>query len=346
MVRHRALLLAVPLLVSACHGEVEKTPLLERKIYLTDKFYDVQAISPERAIVVGYAGKVLDTRDGGRTWNVRPSGTDDALLAVHLVDGSAGWAVGQGGTILRTSNGGETWAKQESGTESSLFALFSLSADHAIAVGDRSTIAETKDGGATWKARKHEGPKGRSADEELVAQDPAFYDIQFVDQKTGWIVGEFGKILKTSDGGATWTEQQGSLLGGEITNALDLPTFYGAYFSNLREGIATGIDGHIAHTSDGGEKWAFQQVDEAVTSPLFHAVVFPDGSGWAVGASGTVIRRGGPDETWKPANLGMRVLSWVRTVTFVDPQNGWMVGGFGTILHTKDGGKTWLPAVA
>ena len=36
------------------------------------------------------------------------------------------------------------------------------------------------------------------------------YDVQFIDPKTGWIVGEFGKIYHTKDGGETWTEQQES----------------------------------------------------------------------------------------------------------------------------------------
>src|SRR5262249_25285435 len=98
MDRLRKALVGLPLLgCVACHREVEKIPLIERKIYLTDKFYDVQAISADRAIVVGYGGKILETRDSGRTWNVRPSGTDEAIYKIHLFDGQTGWAVGQGG---------------------------------------------------------------------------------------------------------------------------------------------------------------------------------------------------------------------------------------------------------
>jgi len=348
MPRLRMALLALPFLAcAACHGEVQMIPLIDRKIYLTDKFYDVQAISADRAIVVGYGGKILETRDSGRTWNLRPSGTDNALYKIHLVDGQTGWVVGQAGTILRTTNGGESWTQQTSGTDSYLFSVYALSPDRAIAVGDKAGILQTTDGGNTWKNTKYQQAKGTmTADEELAAQDPSLYDIVFVDDKTGWIVGEFGKILKTTDGGATWTEQQGSLMGGEITNPLDLPTFYGARFVNAQEGIASGIDAHIAHTRDGGAKWAFDEVSPDVTMPLFQPLLFPDGSGWAVGASGTVVRRESPDAPWKAADLGLRVLSWVRQVSFVDRDNGWLVGGFGTILHTRDGGKTWLPAAA
>ncbi len=51
-----------------CHHEFEKVPLADRTIYVTDRFYDVQALGKERALVVGYGGKILETTNGGRTW--------------------------------------------------------------------------------------------------------------------------------------------------------------------------------------------------------------------------------------------------------------------------------------
>ena len=348
MSRLRTLSLVLPLLaLTACHGDVEKIPLVDRKIYITDRFYDVQAISPERAIVVGYAGKILDTRDGGRTWNVRESGTDNAIYKVHLIDGQRGWAVGQGGLILKTTDGGTTWTKLETGSETYLFSFAAPTPEHVIAVGDRSAIVESKDGGATWTVRKHVSKdSGMTADEEMVSQDPSFYDIEFVDENTGWIVGEFGKILKTTDGGATWKEQQQSLVGGEIVDALGLPTFFGAHFIDAQNGYAAGLDGKIARTVNGGDTWIFDDVGVELTVPLFEVETFKDGSGWAVGSAGEVLRKAGLDEDWQLADLGMRVFSWLRKVSFSDENHGWIVGGFGLILRTKDGGKTWVPAAA
>ena len=47
--------------------------------------------------------------------------------------------------------------------------------------------------------------------ESLAASDPIFYDVKFVDAKKGWIVGEFGKIMYTENGGETWAEQERTL---------------------------------------------------------------------------------------------------------------------------------------
>src|SRR4029077_4658063 len=54
-------------LALGCHHEVEMVPLAERTIYVTDRFYDVQALGKDRAFVVGYGGKILETTNGGRS---------------------------------------------------------------------------------------------------------------------------------------------------------------------------------------------------------------------------------------------------------------------------------------
>lgn len=348
MGRLRILVQALPLLAfAACHGDVEMLPLIDRKIYLTDRFYDVDALTPDKAIVVGYGGKILLTSDSGRSWKRPAAGTDQALYNTVMQDEKTGWIVGQGGTALKTTDGGETWTKLTTGTENSLFSVALIGPDHLIAVGERSTIAESKDGGATWTVRQYETKNsGLTADEEAVAQEPGLYAVQFIDPNTGWIVGEFGKIAKTTDGGKTWKEQQSTLIGGDIVDALSLPTFFGVHFINAKEGIATGLDGRIAHTVDGGATWMFDDVNDQVTTPLFNGQLFADSSGWAVGTGGEVLRKKGIGETWQPADVGMRVQSWLRRVSFVDQNNGWVVGGFGLILHTRDGGKTWIPTAA
>ena len=63
------LLLAAIAVGTGCHREVEEVPLLSRTIGISDKFYDVQALSADHAVVIGYGGKILTTTDGGFTWS-------------------------------------------------------------------------------------------------------------------------------------------------------------------------------------------------------------------------------------------------------------------------------------
>jgi len=241
-------------LALGCHHEVEMIPLAERTIYSTDRFYDVQAISKDHAVVVGYGGKILSTTDAGNSWEILPSGTDLALYAVHFTDAQHGFISGQDGVILHTEDGGKSWQKQESnaifqdkdGSKQSLFlfGLYALDNDHAWAVGDRSILTSTSDGGKTWRARKVQMEADISGGESLAAADPILYDVKFTDAQNGWIVGEFGKIMHTSDGGETWHEQEKTLLEGTgIFDLLDLPTMFGISVVDDKNAVAVGLEG-------------------------------------------------------------------------------------------------------
>jgi photosystem II stability/assembly factor-like uncharacterized protein len=349
--------IALLALALGCHHEVEMVPLAERTIYTTDRFYDVQALSKDRAFVVGYGGKILETTNGGFSWDTRTSGTDLALYAVRFTDDQHGFISGQDGLILRTDDGGKAWQKQESnaifqdkdGSKQPLFlfGLYALDANNAWAVGDRSILTSTHDGGRTWTARKVPMEADMTGGESLAAADPIFYDVKFTDAQNGWIVGEFGKIMHTSDGGETWHEQEKTLMEGSgIFDLLDLPTLYGVHMMDTQHGLAAGIEGRIARTDDGGQRWAFEQieVEYPLVDPLFRVIQLPSGEGWAVGAAGEVVRRHPEETAWKRAKLGQDVLTWLRGLSFSDAQNGWLVGGYGLIYRTTDGGKTWLPS--
>ena len=62
---------------------------------------------------------------------------------------------------------------------------------------------------------------------------------------TGFIVGEAGTILKTTDLGATWAP----LTSG--TSA----TLHGVYLFDFDQGVAVGEQGLILRTTDGGAIW-------------------------------------------------------------------------------------------
>jgi photosystem II stability/assembly factor-like uncharacterized protein len=341
-----SLLATLICVVSACHEEVKDVPLNNRLIAISDKFYDVKALSPEKAIVVGYGGKILMTTDGGKSWQLKPSGTELALYNVKFVDAQNGWIAGQDGCILRTKDGGETWQKQESGITSPIFSLAFVDKDHGWAVSELATYLRTTNGGESWESGRIEASLAGVAEEETLAMtDPTLHDIYFIDEKTGWMVGEFGKIYHSTDGGMSWTEQQGSLLGQSgFDDALNFPAWFGVRFANAEKGFAVGLEGKIVETTDGGKSWKFiaEDVSAFSTDPLY-ALSLHDGNGWISGGAGRVLQLQG--DAWKPASLGLPVVPWLRSVDFLDENSGWIVGGYGTIIHTTDGGKTWRMSV-
>ncbi len=353
----------VALVLTGCHGNTDYEPLAEQKIYVSDRFYDVEILDADRAIVVGYKGKALVTSDAGMSWSALPIDTNNALYSLQFANKNVGWIVGQEAEILRTADGGKTWQTQggniymgkdcrgpDADVEADecplapLFALSVVDAKTAIAIGDRSTVTMTKDGGKTWQTQTltPEGLELLDLNSLLAFEDPVLYDVNFFDADNGFVVGEFGKIFKTTDGGGTWIEKQGSLVGGEYFDVLDLPTFFDIEFLNRKVGYVAGLEGRVAKTTDGGETWAWQ--DHGVkeySAPFYSVAVLPNGAVWVVGAGGQLVTA--PEgKAFGKGTLGTQVNNWIRTVEFNDNDNGWAVGGFGFIMNTKDGGKTWF----
>jgi hypothetical protein len=218
-----------------------------------------------------------------------------------------------------------------------------VDANTAHIIGDKSIYAHTSDGGRTWQSRTIKvDTTGISEDLLLAVEDPVLYDVQFLDADNGYIVGEFGKIFHTTDGGESWTEQQESVMDDSVLDILDLPTFFDVEFIDENRGIVCGLDGRIAVTNDGGKDWNFvpNNVDDYI-DPFYSATILPNGSRWVVGASGQVVVA----DAGKPfakGTFGTAVNNWLRRIRFYDGNVGWVVGGFGLIMVTEDGGETWF----
>jgi photosystem II stability/assembly factor-like uncharacterized protein len=70
--------------------------------------------------------------------------------------------------------------------------------------------------------------------------------VRFISPTVGWAVGEYGTILKTTNGGASWTLQTRETRG----------SLFGIYFADENTGTAVGYDwwtcdGIILRTTNG-----------------------------------------------------------------------------------------------
>jgi photosystem II stability/assembly factor-like uncharacterized protein len=354
------------LFVGACHRAVELPPLPQRLIATTDKFFDVWPTSPTRAFIVGDRGKVLLTEDGGLSFRRINIGTSLAVFGIRMVDAQDGYLCGQDGLIMRTSDGGMTWERLNSRTHLFIFSLSFPDRLHGFFVGDRALVLSTTDGGESFFKRQLERIfPPRIRDYALPYEAPVLYGVDFVDDARGWIVGEFGRIWYTDNGGRSWQEQQGSLvdqwkrpLGPNDDPRLKdflLPTMFSVSFRNKDQGAASGLEGWVIETDDGGRHWSFMHQAPAPGAPpdslvpgapqspprdpLFAIQLFGASDGITVGLTGTVLRRA-PGGAWaRDANVPALPFP-LSQVRFFDNKHGWIVG-YGTILYTGDGGKTW-----
>jgi len=150
--------------------------------------------------------------------------------------------------------------------------------------------------------------------------------VSFADHNTGTAVGLFGTILRTTNGGATWTSLPG------VTT-----TFVGVCFINADTGTTVGESGAILRTTDGGTTWVNQSSGTA--NALYGVSLVDANVGTAVGEHGTIIHTTNGGTTWTTQTSG--TTSDLNGVFFYDSVTGTVVGGGGRILRTTNGGTVW-----
>lgn len=177
-------------------------------------------------------------------------------------------------------------------------------------------------------------PIERNPHLRLLSISSDLYAVTFaVDGQTGWAVGQYGTILKTTNGGETW-EQPESVVRSPILNSV-------TFADDALRGWAVGWLGTILKTTDGGNNW--RPVDSTTSETLTSVTFTGDGvTGWAVGGDGTILKSGDGGESWAPRDSG--TTNDLESVTFTaDGRIGWAVGRLGTILKTTNGGDEWTP---
>lgn len=201
-----------------------------------------------------------------------------------------------------------------------------------------------------------------------------FKTVKFINTSTGWVAGDNGVILKTTDGGNNWSLQTSGTVN----------TIRSIFFLDASNGWACGDAGTIITTSNGGSSWTAQA---SPYTSQYNSVQFVSSStGWVIGKGNVLLKTINGGSTWlQQANQGVDMwgidmqsattgwvcggfnnsqaaptllkttngTNWVfqnnsgvstflafNDVHFTDANNGWIVGGNGVIRRTVNGGST------
>ncbi|MCG9134855.1 hypothetical protein J5I95_24620 [Candidatus Poribacteria bacterium] len=241
---------------------------------------------------------------------LRGDGIDGMLQDVHFMDNQNGLVVGDGGLMLTTSDGGTTWEKME--------------------VDMRPPGAGQRPGGPP-------GGFGRGGPAPL-------YNIYFVDENVGFIIGGRATILKTEDGGKTWSRKMAmSDTPGRGGNPRPLrANLMGIQMINETTGFIAGSENTILKTTDGGESWvgSSERARVGETRNNLEGLWFvSETTGWIIGSFGTLLQTTDGGTNWTKQDPGFD--NNLFGIYFVDENTGWISGQEGLILHTSDGGANW-----
>ncbi len=172
-------------------------------------------------------------------------------------------------------------------------------------------------------------------------QGPTLRGVYFVNNKVGYVVGgqEFfpgsATIVKTTDGGWTWTVQVAGVDTG-------LRAIYCIDENNC---IACGYAGNILKTTNGGATWTLKP---SGTTQTLRSIDFINQSvGFVCGGAGVILKTTDFGETWTPvANSG--TTQDLINIRFANSNVGYAVSSTaafssGIVIKTTDGGNNWYP---
>ncbi len=196
-----------------------------------------------------------------------------------------------------------------------------------VVVGERGHILVSTDDGASW----------------IQAEVPTrvlLTAVHMHDDRTGWAVGHDAVILRTGDGGETWSEVYRA--PEEELPLLDV------WFRDERTGFAVGAYGYFLATGDGGETWT----PRAVSVDDFHLnaliPVAADGTGaqpspsrrlFIAAEAGVVYRSDDDGTTWRELPSPYAG-SWFGGLA-LDENRVLLTGLRGHLFRSEDGGETW-----
>ena len=256
------------------------------------------ASAGNRLIAVGDRGHIILSDDDGYSWKQAKVPVMTPLTSVYFADPRNGWAVGHDAVVLHTNDGGENWVKQFDGFIANELVLEQAKKQKAEAqtelnkakvMGNRSRISDAEE----ELENRTFALEDAEYDYEEKSTKPLL-DLWFKNAREGFVVGAYGMIFKTIDGGSTWTDWSANvenpdrfhinaiahagdnrlMMVGEmglILRSLDggnswtqtFSPYEGSYFgvlslNNHQVQLAFGLRGNLARTESFGSNWRLE----------------------------------------------------------------------------------------
>jgi len=255
------------------------------------------------------------------------------LTGVDFGSDTQGWAVGHSGVILHSEDAGETWKLQLTGVQALEIAI-QTKEDQAAAMEERIEAApEAEKGDLEWALDDILFTmENMQSDLDIGPVNPLL-DVWFENDNHGFVVGAYGMILRTTDGGESWqdwaprldnatnfhlngvTQITGGALvvvgesgqihvsvdGGQTWERRESP-YEGSLFGVIGTGqvneiLAFGLRGNMLFSSDLGKSW--RVVPSTADATLNDGIVVDDGRIILVGNGGVVLTSGNGAESFR-----------------------------------------------
>jgi|GEM_PF-2126660 len=309
------------------HGTVVRTAdggatWVNRDTPISWTLNDVAFTSVLEGVVVGELGTILKTYDGGETW-IDVGNYDPPLKSVEFVSSDIGYAAGLGGTVTKTLDGGSSWnAGPPAGGD--VYAISFADEMTGYACGPGGFVARTVNGSASWDQLNTSVPQSLP----LYCIDFPSVDVGYAGGGIAWPAD--GVMIKTTDGGNSWTQLPG------FTNVC-IPAMQ--FLTPTTGWVIHALFSSGSKTIDGGATWTGFTFSTGVFSNYMTDIFFAnEEKGFACGTYGEVYASEDGGLTWSPKGSSLR--SDLLDIAFTDEMTGFVAADH-ALFKSIDGGSTW-----
>ncbi len=214
-------------------------------------------------------GQISKSTNGGMNWTALSLSyplSNYQLNSVDFVNENTGWVVGSSGPftpplVAKTTNGGTSWTEQtlETNPIAGVASIKMLDANNGLLLSH--TLYTTTNGGAFWKKTTNPTVLSDTWIDMFVLNK----DVIFLN---GAVSGGVMGIIKSTDGGSTWTDI--------TSNLLSPVTLFSTEWLNPKDGVVSGTNGFTAITTNGGASWTQSNPGFSTTVDL----AFPNKTVW------------------------------------------------------------------
>ncbi len=315
-------------------------------------------------------GNVLcRTTDGGKTWDQFRIGpeTDSDFYVFQFFNPDSGIFIGKRFIdassyflIGKTHDGAKTWAIDSTSTFTPLSTnIYFINENLGFSVSFNDGISQTTDSGMNWNV-VYQGANGFP-----------LFGIHSAGGNTVVAAGGTGKIVRSTDKGATWKDFTPPVLVNfkyvkyitpnlalALGEGVQLCLSYDSCKSWMEYDMPTSLDVHIAfgdslnawisddssriyHSTNSGRSWQSQGVEPLgpPNPPLYGIHFLDDSIGCSVGQRGFVMATTDGGNTWFQATD--RQTNDLYGTFVASKTRAWAVGAAGTILTSGDKLHNW-----
>jgi len=284
------------------------------KIDSVSSLSKIYFVNSNTGLTGGYPGKIYRTTNSGGNWNLVYHQDSAGIYDIEFINQNTGFALYDMSILLKTTNAGLNWEPRIMNQIFTSIYFFDENTGYLTPFSS-NRLWKTTNGGVIWNEMNYSFPFISLNDVKFFNKDTGFVcgielrpsprpyvgkttnggitfihgwyfpgqeytNLSFVNSQTGFVSDTFGRLLKTTNGGAQftgWFTAGNFQTGGITVSAIDSNYVY-----------VSGGAGFFSKSQNGGATWS--QMYSPVRNNIYDLFFINKDTGFACGDSGVVLR--------------------------------------------------------